>query len=70
MNEAKLEFLRRGGGGVYKTKHLPWGEYGYFLVLYIATETNQLHKIKLKTSLTRIRYYKQQNKQTKKKANL
>ena len=30
------KFLAGGGGGC-KTKNLPWGEYGYFLELHIAT---------------------------------
>ena len=31
MYEDKPEFL---GGGGSKTKHLPWGEYGYFLEMH------------------------------------
>ena len=31
----KLNWNFLGGGGGYKTKNLPWGEYGYFLELHI-----------------------------------
>ena len=31
--ELNWNFL--GGGGVQNKKNLPWGEYGYFLELYI-----------------------------------
>ena len=36
--EAKLEFPRGRGGGC-KIKNLPWGEYGYFLELYITSKS-------------------------------
>ena len=40
------------GGGGYKTKNLPWGEYGYFLELHIKGLKLQF----LKCGETRIEY--------------
>ena len=35
----KLNWNFLGGGGVQKKKHLPWGEYGYFLELHNASSS-------------------------------
>ena len=49
--EAKLEFP--GGRGQCKTKYLPWGEYGYFLELYIY-QHGPLGALVLPTSICRL----------------
>ena len=35
MYEAKLNFLGGGVGGGVQNKNLPWGEYGYFVELFM-----------------------------------